>query len=1212
MFVFLAKKIAIPNGVKLRVVSWNQGQGWIACGGDDKLLKILKLENQTEDEAAKGGKGSGQALSMNDAIVGHQGNVLCAVWNEDYRKLASSDEYGFIYVWVMHKGVWQEEMRNTRNQSYVRDMRWSPNGTKICISYEDGKVVMGSVEGQKIWDKDLKNHLSHCCWDPTGRNIVFATLSGEVHFFDASGSFISQVHNYCIPDGGARMLVSGVEWFANPEGAMDPDAPTLAIAFDNGRIQIMRHEGDDRPVLIDTGMTSLKIRWNPDGSVLAVSGSRPPGSEQAGKEFSMVQFYTPFGDHLRTLKVPGNAIASLSWEGSGLRLALAVDSFIYFANVRPDYLWAYFHNVLVYAFPRPEKREHCIVFWDTESNERQVKYLKKLHFVRGAGENCVLVTYGLSIDDENRGMGQAKPVTTLILCNSIGSPVETKQVDIKPVFVQMTASHIIVASDELIYVWQYRSSLGKVQLNNAIGGGIGGSSSSSSRDQREQMFHVDDTGYTTLNAPDRYEVPRTRDVTDRIASIAASDRLLVIGRESGALLRFTLPSICIDAKNLLRCRPQQMAVNCNSTMLSIIDINGILSFFDLDARPENAAGGSGGHPGEHLSFERKDAWDMCWSEDNPELFAMMEKTRMYVFRGMHPEEPVTTNGYICGFNDLKITVAQLDDIFQKPDEPSKQLISEFETKSLRDIKVLLETVGLNDAYSFVAQHPHNKLWKILAEAALEKLDFAIADKAFVRYSDYQGIRFVQRLKLIDDKRKQRAEVAAYFKRFEEAEQIYLEMDRKDLAIELRARTGGWVRVLQMLKSGGVAGDDELRVRAWNEIGEYYADHMKWTKALEYFSLSKNTGRLIECYYVLEDFVSLDRLIATIPEGSPLLLDIGDKFRSVGMSKEATSAFVRAGEPKLAVDTCVELNQWDTAVNLAERFQLPQIQGLLSKYATYLLEKNRHLEAVELYRKARYHVDAAFLLMGMAKDSMRTRGDALLAKKLYVLAALNVEQGRRNPVADISNIKNAVSAIEGMLSDTETGKKNFQGNPWRGAEAFHFMLLCQRSLYRTDPGSLIGALAAAYRLQDYEDVIPEVDIYCLLALAAYMTSNFDTCSKAFMKLESMVSISDSRRLGFQELALDIFSLHPPVDTPLANDAKQCPKCSSPVAIFRSACVCGEMFRPCVMTGLPIVNKAKTPVLDCKQCKHSFFEVAVRRQRNCPLCHYPLDVLDPSMR
>lgn len=58
--------------------------------------------------------------------------------------------------------------------------------------------------------------------------------------------------------------------------------------------------------------------------------------------------------------------------------------------------------------------------------------------------------------------------------------------------------------------------------------------------------------------------------------------------------------------------------------------------------------------GSILKFERKDVWDMCWAQDNPELFAMMEKTRMYVFRNMDPEEPIASSGYLCNFQVYNI------------------------------------------------------------------------------------------------------------------------------------------------------------------------------------------------------------------------------------------------------------------------------------------------------------------------------------------------------------------------------------------------------------------------------------------------------------------------------------------------------------------------------------------------------------------------------
>eukprot|EP00955_Chlamydomonas_euryale_P056297 356375-Chlamydomonas_euryale.AAC.14 len=40
---------------------------------------------------------------------------------------------------------------------------------------------------------------------------------------------------------------------------------------------------------------------------------------------------------------------------------------------------------------------------------------------------------------------------------------------------------------------------------------------------------------------------------------------------------------------------------------------------------------------------------------------------------------------------------------------------------------------------------------------------------------------------------------------------------------------------------------------------------------------------------------------------------------------------------------------------------PQIEGLLAKYANHLLEKEKFLEAIELYRKANHHTEAAKLL-----------------------------------------------------------------------------------------------------------------------------------------------------------------------------------------------------------------------------------------------------------
>lgn len=72
-------------------------QGWIACGGEQGLLKVLKLDSLTGGKDAKSkGVAAASNLSMNQTLEGHQGAVMCVTWNAPYRKLTTSDQNGLI------------------------------------------------------------------------------------------------------------------------------------------------------------------------------------------------------------------------------------------------------------------------------------------------------------------------------------------------------------------------------------------------------------------------------------------------------------------------------------------------------------------------------------------------------------------------------------------------------------------------------------------------------------------------------------------------------------------------------------------------------------------------------------------------------------------------------------------------------------------------------------------------------------------------------------------------------------------------------------------------------------------------------------------------------------------------------------------------------------------------------------------------------------
>ena len=134
--------------------------------------------------------------------------------------------------------------------------------------------------------------------------------------------------------------------------------------------------------------------------------------------------------------------------------------------------------------------------------------------------------------------------------------------------------------------------------------------------------------------------------------------------------------------------------------------------------------------------------------------------------------------------------------------------------------------------------------------------------------------------------------------------------------------------------------------------------------------------------------------------------------------------------KDAVDVCVFLNQWDTAKALADQFEFKGVDMLFTKYASHLLEKGKITIAIDAYREAGQYLDAAKLLYGLAEDGAKTKVNPLRAKKLYVLAALQVEAYR-----DAKKAKNADptrSAIDGMLAEDSTSQAQYVSFCSRGS------------------------------------------------------------------------------------------------------------------------------------------------------------------------------------
>lgn len=101
------------------------------------------------------------------------------------------------------------------------------------------------------------------------------------------------------------------------------------------------------------------------------------------------------------------------------------------------------------------------------------------------------------------------------------------------------------------------------------------------------------------------------------------------------------------------------------------------------------------------------------------------------------------------------------------------------------------------------------------------LDYANAEKALLKVDDFKTLKYIKKIQQLDDRQKQKAEILALFGKTEDAEKIFRNIERKDLAIHMYIKRGDYYRVLEMTKEG--SGYDDILNKLTNKLGDDYAE-----------------------------------------------------------------------------------------------------------------------------------------------------------------------------------------------------------------------------------------------------------------------------------------------------------------------------------------------------------------------------------------------------
>ena len=634
MYCTLIKKVNVTKSDKLTKISHNKLTNLIGIGGTNGFVQVVNLDITSQNQ-----------LTSKQTLESHSSEITLLRWNDQFNKLTTCDSSGVIIVWRLNNNVWETEMINNREQSYVTDLKWSNQGHYLCFIYEDGHAIVGTVEGNRSWGNDIRNSLYLIEWSPDDNNILLASKNSNIIILTAMGQ---QLGELIIEPSLFNVQISSLNWWSNyiSDSRNITLKKHLMLAFKNGTVALYDNEDDRMPFIIKTNLFDVnKAEWNLGGDVFAISGMIKDEDNKCG-----VSFYSSKGEFIKVLKAP-EPIICFSWDARGTKIALETQNTIYFGLVKPKYKWCFFSNTLVYSY-LSESDHHTLVFWDIKNEKINYKYVKNMIDICAKSPFC-LITAQIS---ENNYL--------LILSNSIGSPIDNKIINIEPVFIALNNTHAVVSNGHYVYLWQFRGienerKRGRNDDKNII---IQGQEISinllTKKMMRELTFFIEDIpnmndvyNYETFNA--------NRRTNDPITAVCLTDNYLFITCASGKANKYNLMSLTTITKYNFDEKMIKIGLSPQGQYLWAISEYNMLSIWDTEKQHKK-------YMGEKLEFEKKDVWSVLWSDNKntdsmkDELsFVFLEKNKLNIIKNLEPEEVLACNGYLADFSDLIITSVKL-------------------------------------------------------------------------------------------------------------------------------------------------------------------------------------------------------------------------------------------------------------------------------------------------------------------------------------------------------------------------------------------------------------------------------------------------------------------------------------------------------------------------------------------------------------------------
>ena len=1270
MHCALLRRINIQRSEQLSKIGINPKTNFFCIGDSKGFLQIInypKIEAQPQpnnrEESYSQKYNCFQYIQNNH----HHGSINLITWNIHFNKLTTVDSDGSLVVWKKKNDIFDTEMVNNREESFIKDVKWSKNGEHICFIYDDGQIFTGLVDGNHEWYTYLDKGLAFVEFSPDNKKILIAKKKGNIYIFSINGQQIGEI-NMGEPYNNYDLV--SIDWWCdyrkfnkyineknnvenknndnniynenNEKSNNNNEDKTeflldennnlnendfnnfkkhLMIAFKNGIILFFDDENDKEPIKAQTSelIKIMGAQWDPKGIYYIIVGNVNDSigdNKSVNNGKAIVLFYNLKNEIIKKIICPSK-IFSFSL-GNSCTIALEAQKIIYTGFIKYNYKWAFFSNTIVVAYLVGDNK-YNLIYLDIENNTKFCKNIYNLIDIISNELYCVIFI-------ENK-----EGVYNILFTNNFGNILENKKCPLKPVFYSMNEEYLVVSDGNYIYLLQFKSNINnkkKLERNSSVlsnirlGMSIYQSVKLDNKLMNEFVFFIDDENIDINNINYDYNTfiqgQHTKKTNNKILALALSTNYLFISRSFKKIYRYDLTTLKVDNKYNYDEKIKKMGISPFETYLWSIDNDDILRIHNIkyQDKEENKR---------INEFIQKEVWELEWchkKEDYDEnftdnlSFVTVERNKLYFYSNLHHEsEPYICTDYLAKYIDNEAIAVKLEDLINNKNNSMikpENYIKKYENKILSIFNSMLyNNKTLEEIYDYVSKNPSKKLWQTLSQRAMENLDFDTAHKSMLQISDFDGLDFLKEVKNVEDPEVQKAEIAQYNSQYEEASKLYAKNGRNDLNLAMQMKLGKWDKVEEIVNKSGnksTASKEEMIKIAYNNYADELYEKKEYDKALDNYKKSGNIKGLTNCYFAKEDYDNAAKMLEIIPEEDEFLEEMGNKFLNLGMCREAVIAFTKHGNIKKGIESYISCNKWEDAIDLSAKNGFIYMEQLVDKFSDEFRLSGKKLDLINLYRKANMSVEVNKYLKEIALDMKKANLSPILIKKIYVLAALELERYKAQINEQISeemlindnvNInENNNKKINYIDEAIQKGIDKIINNHWRGAEAYHYYLLCQVQLYKKQYKE---SCKTVMRLKLYEDILGTEDIYRLIAICSYMNKCYKFVSDALCILSNDAKINKYRRKKYKELAEDIFMKISPEN--IDEKFYKCPNdnCDEPISEYDTYCnICGYILYGCVLTGRSILDNH---YFKCKQCRSKTIKSEVKKNpfKHCPLCH-----------